>query len=178
MSSYFDKAKSLAKRVPWWGWLLGGSGVLLLLGEGASAAGYNFNAATQEAQDFIDSLRNKDDVEDWATQAIDALIAAGVDLTTIYPGDLLIIARGESGGDPTITQQIQDVNSATHPAQGLMQVIQPTFDQYRLDSLPDDIFNPVSNIAASVQYILHRYHGTQGVPGVIKVQQGLPYQGY
>lgn len=44
---------------------------------------------------------------------------------------IMSMISGESGGNPTITQQIQDINSANgDPAQGLLQFIPPTFNAY------------------------------------------------
>lgn len=44
---------------------------------------------------------------------------------------IMSMISGESGGNPTITQQIQDINSANgNPAQGLLQFIPPTFNAY------------------------------------------------
>ena len=53
---------------------------------------------------------------------------------SVSPGDIskiMSMISAESSGNPTITQQIQDVNSAAgDPAQGLLQFIPPTFNAY------------------------------------------------
>lgn len=54
--------------------------------------------------------------------------------TSVGPGEIskiMSMISAESSGNPTITQQIQDVNSAAgDPAQGLLQFIPPTFNAY------------------------------------------------
>lgn len=54
--------------------------------------------------------------------------------TSVSPGEIskiMSMISAESSGNPTITQQIQDVNSAAgDPAQGLLQFIPPTFNAY------------------------------------------------
>lgn len=54
--------------------------------------------------------------------------------TSVSPDEIskiMSMISAESSGNPTITQQIQDVNSAAgDPAQGLLQFIPPTFNAY------------------------------------------------
>ncbi|MEV6255588.1 transglycosylase SLT domain-containing protein [Nocardia sp. NPDC051911] len=63
----------------------------------------------------------------------------------------------ESGGNPSIIQQVQDVNSGGNEAVGLLQVIPGTFAQYRDPSLPNDRTNPAANMAAALRYYRARY---------------------
>ncbi|UQE73837.1 tape measure protein [Gordonia sp. PP30] len=63
----------------------------------------------------------------------------------------------ESGGDPGITQQVQDVNSGTDPALGLLQVIGSTFTANRDPRLPDDRTDPAANIVAALRYYVGKY---------------------
>jgi len=72
----------------------------------------------------------------------------------------------ESGGNAGITQQISDVNSASgNRAQGLLQVIPPTFAAYRSKILPNDPFNPLANAYAAMNYAKHRYPNIEAVIG-------------
>ena len=71
----------------------------------------------------------------------------------------------ESGGNPNITQQIHDVNSGGNEARGLLQVIPPTFAAYRSKVLPNNIFNPLSNAYAAMNYAKHRYSNLEAVIG-------------
>lgn len=57
-----------------------------------------------------------------------------------------------------------DINAQNGtPSEGLAQVIAPTFAAYRNPSLPNDLLNPVSNIAASINYINATYGGIGNV---------------
>ncbi|WP_140398424.1 phage tail tape measure protein [Brachybacterium massiliense] len=63
----------------------------------------------------------------------------------------------ESGYDPRAINNWDSNAKAGTPSKGLMQVIQPTFDAYRDRSLSSDIYDPLSNIVASIRYTLARY---------------------
>lgn len=166
--SFIDDVKEKAKKIPLWGWGLIGGGALLLLG-GGTAVAYEYNGWDPAT------------VTDWLNQAIAAVQNAGYDTSNISLDDLLIIAKGESDGNPNAVQgsDVVDVNTASGDlAKGMMQTISATFNQYKLPSLPDDIFNPISNAAASILYILHRYGSSANVPGVVAVNNGNKYVGY
>ena len=60
---------------------------------------------------------------------------------------------------------------------GLLQVIQPTFNAYMLAG-HGNIYNPVDNIIAGVRYTFDRYGGFAGHPGLKAMAQGGGYQGY
>lgn len=80
------------------------------------------------------------------------------------PGNLASgIARAlkESGGDPNIVQQVHDVNSGGNEARGLMQVIPSTF-KANMEPGHGNIFDPVDNILASINYTLKRYGSVRG----------------
>lgn len=63
----------------------------------------------------------------------------------------------ESGGNPRAINN-WDINARNGiPSKGLMQVIDPTFRAYRDKSLPNDIWDPLANITASMRYALARY---------------------
>lgn len=88
---------------------------------------------------------------------------------------LYTLIMRESGGNPRAINR-WDIN-AKHgdPSRGLMQTIGATFEHYRLKSLPNDIYNPVANVAAGVRYIKARYGD------ISRVQQAnphLPPRGY
>lgn len=72
----------------------------------------------------------------------------------------------ESGGNAGITQQITDVNSRSgNRAQGLLQVIPPTFAAYRSRFLPNDPFNSLANAYAAMNYAKSRYSNLDAVIG-------------
>jgi cell wall-associated NlpC family hydrolase len=90
---------------------------------------------------------------------------------------LEIIARYESGNNPAAVNR-SDINAQMGtPSEGLMQLIQPTFDSYKMAG-HGNIFNPVDNAIASIGYIESRYGYINNVPGVRAVNAGRPYVGY
>ncbi len=100
-----------------------------------------------------------------------AWIMAGIAATGVpanWASPLHTLIMRESGGNPR-SINLTDIN-AQHgdPSRGLMQTIGSTFEAYRLGSLPDDIYNPVANIAAGIRYILSRYGS------IFHVQQADP----
>lgn len=75
----------------------------------------------------------------------------------------------ESKGNPTITQQIKDVNSGGNEAEGLGQIAKSTWRQWRDPSLPDDWHDPWANINTMVRYVY-------GVPGKLdEIGRGRGY---
>lgn len=92
--------------------------------------------------------------------------------------DVNLIIKYESGGDPTAIN-LWDLNwKAGHPSKGLIQVIQPTFDYYRSNQLPNDLYNPAANLYAGLNYAVHRYGSIHDVPGLISLRNGGGYKGY
>jgi SLT domain-containing protein len=63
----------------------------------------------------------------------------------------------ESSGDPKAINLWDSNARAGTPSKGLMQVIDPTFAAYRDKGLPNDIWNPLANIVASMRYAKSRY---------------------
>ncbi|MGY1439788.1 transglycosylase SLT domain-containing protein [Streptomyces reniochalinae] len=76
------------------------------------------------------------------------------------PGSYDSIKRNiirESAGDPNAVND-WDVNAQKGtPSRGLLQVIQPTFDQYHVKGTPDKLTDPVANIVAACNYAADRY---------------------
>jgi hypothetical protein len=71
----------------------------------------------------------------------------------------------ESGGNPNAIN-LTDINAQQgDPSKGLMQVIAPTFAAYRNPGLSSNIYDPLANIYAGVNYAIHRY----GNPGWLSV---------
>lgn len=62
----------------------------------------------------------------------------------------------ESSGNPGAIQQVVDVNSGPNAARGIMQTTPTTFAAFAVPG-HTDIFNPVDNIAAAINYVLARY---------------------
>ena len=115
-----------------------------------------------------------DQVTAWIEQALQVMNMPA-DPDTIQ--DLQIIIMHESGGDPNAVNLTDSNAQAGTPSKGLMQCIQPTFDQWHMEPY-DNIFGPVDSIIAGTRYAISRYGSLDGVPGVIAVKAGQPYVGY
>lgn len=105
-------------------------------------------------------------VEQWRDLAKHALQMTGQ--YTEKNLDLLLMQMGtESGGNPNAINN-WDINAQNGtPSKGLMQVIDPTFRTYAYPGYDTDIYDPLSNILASIQYTLATYgslaNGWRGV---------------
>lgn len=61
-------------------------------------------------------------------------------------------------------------------SRGLAQMVPGTFRAYHVPGTSDDIFDPVANIAASMNYAMHHYHVSRGgVDLAAKIPQANPY---
>jgi len=70
---------------------------------------------------------------------------------------LLNQMRTESNGNPNAVNN-WDINAKNGtPSKGLLQVIDPTFRQYAMPGFNSNIYDPLSNILASIRYALSRY---------------------
>lgn len=79
---------------------------------------------------------------------------------------LLMQMNSESSGNPNAINN-WDINAQRGtPSKGLMQVIDPTFKSYARPGYDTDIWDPLSNILASIRYTVSRYgslaNGWQG----------------
>ena len=100
--------------------------------------------------------------------------------TTSYVSAVDILIWGESypKGNPNSINN-WDINwKEGHPSSGLLQVIQPTFDEYRSPLLMDNLFDPAANIFAGLDYGIHKYNGFWNIPGIKSVLNGGPYHYY
>lgn len=95
-------------------------------------------------------------VERWRNVAIRALKMTG-QYSTANLNALLNQMRTESNGNPNAVNN-WDINAKNGtPSKGLLQVIDPTFRQYAMPGFSSNIFDPLSNILASIRYALSRY---------------------
>ena len=95
-------------------------------------------------------------VERWRNVAIRALKMTG-QYSTANLNALLNQMRTESNGNPNAVNN-WDINAKNGtPSKGLLQVIDPTFRQYAMPGFNSNIFDPLSNILASIRYALSRY---------------------
>lgn len=81
----------------------------------------------------------------------------------------------ESGWNPAAINLTDSNARAGHPSQGLAQTIPSTFAAYRNPGLPNNILDPVANLAAAINYIVADYHG---IGNVQQANPSLPPKGY
>ncbi len=94
-------------------------------------------------------------VERWRPTVLRALGIMG--LSDKYANSTLRRMKQESGGNPRAINN-WDVNAKNGtPSKGLMQVIDPTFRAYAKAGYNKDIYDPLSNILASMRYAQSRY---------------------
>ena len=95
-------------------------------------------------------------VERWRNVAIRALKMTG-QYSAGNLNALLNQMRTESNGNPKAINN-WDINAKKGtPSKGLLQVIDPTFRAYAMPGFNSNIYDPLSNILASIRYALSRY---------------------
>ncbi|WP_423243076.1 phage tail tape measure protein [Enterococcus hirae] len=109
---------------------------------------------------------NSTGVERWRSVAIKALKMTG-QYNSANLNALLHQMQTESNGNPKAINNWDSNAAAGIPSKGLMQVIDTTFRSYALPPYNKDIYDPLSNILASIRYTLSRYgsllNGWRGV---------------
>jgi Transglycosylase SLT domain/LysM domain len=118
------------------------------------------NSYSSDSSDGSDSSDYSDDLNGWIDQAQAVLAANGyqVSYNAIYE-----TAMGESSGDPDAVNGWDSNAADGTPSEGLMQVIEPTFEAYALPGYNTDILDPVSNIIAAAVYAQDTYGGLDNV---------------
>lgn len=109
----------------------------------------------------------------WLTAAIQA---TGVPMSWL--NGLEVIAMHESGGNPNAANNWDSNAAAGDPSRGLMQTIMGTFRAYHQAGTSNNIFDPIANAAAAINYIRSRYGSINNVPGIRSMAHGGPYVGY
>ncbi|HWM05734.1 MAG TPA: transglycosylase SLT domain-containing protein [Actinophytocola sp.] len=116
-------------------------------------------------------------VQEWIRQAIEILRQNGINVTEADAQRIWQIIQHESGGNPHAINNWDSNAAKGTPSKGLMQTIDPTFDSYKLPG-QGDIWNPVHNICAGVNYAVSRYGSLANVPGIRATEGGGGYVGY
>lgn len=116
-------------------------------------------------------------VQEWIDQAIEILRQNGIDVGPEDAQRIWQIIQHESGGNPHAINNWDSNAAKGTPSKGLMQCIDPTFDSYKLAG-HNDIWNPVDNICAGVNYAISRYGSLANVPGIKATASGGSYVGY
>lgn len=93
-------------------------------------------------------------VQFWAPLIEQAKGLVGVNYSTSAIEGLM---SSESGGDPNAVNLFDSNAAQGTPSKGLMQVIQPTFDAYHVDGTSTNLYDPLANIAAALNYIKNVY---------------------
>jgi phage-related protein/SLT domain-containing protein len=107
-------------------------------------------------------------VEQWKSTVIRALKMEG-QYSEANVQRTLYQMQTESGGNPRAINLWDSNAKAGIPSKGLMQVIDPTFQSYARPGFNSNIYDPLSNILASIRYAVSRY-GSLG-----KAYQGHGY---
>lgn len=95
-------------------------------------------------------------VEQWRTLAARALQMTG-QYSEANLERLLYQMQTESGGNPNAINN-WDINAINGtPSKGLMQVIDPTFRAYAMAGYDKNIYDPLSNMLASIRYAVSTY---------------------
>ncbi|MCG8919694.1 transglycosylase SLT domain-containing protein, partial [Actinokineospora sp. PR83] len=117
------------------------------------------------------------DVQEWIRQAIAELRARGINVSDADAQTIWEIIQHESGGNPNAINNWDSNAAKGTPSKGLMQTIDPTFESYKLPG-HNNIWNPVDNICAGVNYAIQRYGSLANVPGIKATHGGGGYVGY
>jgi SLT domain-containing protein len=92
-------------------------------------------------------------VAQWSPVVLQALGMLGLPSNLL--GLVLAQMQSESGGNARAINN-SDINAQMgDPSRGLMQTIGATFEYWRDKALPDDIYNPLANIYAALNYAMH-----------------------
>ena len=110
--------------------------------------------------EFVDDAKGAAGTARWALTATRALKHTG-DYSAGNLASLLRRMNQESGGNPNAVNNWDSNARSGNASRGLMQVIPPTFRANRDPSLSNNIFDPMANIVASINYTKRRYRSLQ-----------------
>lgn len=161
--NFFDNAKGLVKKV-----IDKFVSFKDMGGYALDVAKAMISKATSAMSNWIKGLFNKfggkdissyvasEGVKQWESTVIQALKMEGLHTADNVKRTLMQM-QTESGGNPRAINN-WDVNARKGtPSKGLMQVIDPTFKAYAKKGYNKNIYDPLSNILASVRYASSRY---------------------
>lgn len=160
--SYIDDEKGLVKKIADSVSYKGMSGYVLNVGKGmVSTFTGEMTAWVKKLFDEAGALSIADyvaskGVEQWKTTVIRALKMEG-QYSAANVKRTLFQMQTESGGNPKAINLWDSNAKKGIPSKGLMQVIDPTFNAYARKGFNKNIYDPLSNILASVRYAVSRY---------------------
>lgn len=95
-------------------------------------------------------------VEQWRSLAVKALQLTG-QYSAANLNSLLYQMQTESSGNPNAINLWDSNAKRGTPSKGLMQVIDPTFRAYAMAPYNQNVWDPLSNMIASIRYAVSRY---------------------
>jgi flagellar biosynthesis GTPase FlhF len=101
-----------------------------------------------------------DDLDGWIKQAMSIMQANGIPGS--YDGIYRNIMR-ESSGNPNAINLTDSNAAAGIPSKGLLQTIDPTFEEYHVAGTSSNVYDPVANIVAACNYAYHLYGSIDNV---------------
>mgnify|MGYP000097155416 CR=1 FL=1 len=101
----------------------------------------------------------------WIPQIKQALALNGLPASDANVQKWVRQIQSESGGNPNAIQQVRDINWPHNRARGLVQVIPPTFRAYHVPGTSNNIFDPIANLAAGINYAKKTYGVGMGAIG-------------
>lgn len=111
-----------------------------------------FNESGQSIGSYVSSKG----VMQWLPTVVRALKMEG-QYSAANVARTLFQMRTESGGNPRAINLWDSNAKKGIPSKGLMQVIDPTFKAYARAGFDKDVYDPLSNVLASIRYAVSRY---------------------
>ncbi len=110
----------------------------------------------EEGGQGISSYVASKGVKQWLPTVVRALKMEG-QYNLLNVARTLFQMKTESGGNPRAINLWDSNAKKGTPSKGLMQVIDPTFNAYARKGFDKNIYDPLSNILASIRYAVSRY---------------------
>ena len=159
--SYYDNAEGLVNELTKNISYEGMSGFASSLGQGmvSTFAGEMpawVDKLFEECGQSISSYVASKGVTQWLPTVVRALKMEG-QYNLLNVARTLFQMKTESGGNPRAINLWDSNAKKGIPSKGLMQVIDPTFNAYARSGFDKDIYDPMSNILASIRYAVSRY---------------------
>lgn len=160
--SFFDNSKGLTNKISESVSYEGMSGFAASLGKGmvstftSAMSGWVNKLFNEEGGKSLASYVASKGVEQWRSTVVRALKMEG-QYSLANVKRTLFQMQTESGGNPRAINLWDSNAKKGIPSKGLMQVIDPTFNAYARKGFNKNIYDPLSNILASVRYATSRY---------------------
>ncbi|MCQ4082598.1 LysM peptidoglycan-binding domain-containing protein [Streptomyces sp. RB6PN25] len=119
------------------------------------------SSSTATAQ-TASSTTYPNNLDGWIRQSLAIMAQNGIPGS--YNGIYRNIMR-ESSGNPNAVNNWDSNAAAGTPSEGLLQVIQPTFNAYHVPGTSWNLVDPVANITAACNYAYHVYGSIDNVNG-------------